>query len=151
MRIEKITNADCGGDKGQPFILGKARRIIEGDHITLIAVGGILSEVLIAAKELEKKSIKCRVVSCHTIKPIDSKEIIDAALNTGGIITIEENNLMGGLGSAVAEVCMDAGIQPRKFTRIGLADQYSAIVGNQDFLRSYYSIDSKTIVKKVLE
>tara|TARA_B110000438_G_scaffold275139_1_gene295870 strand:+ start:51 stop:965 length:915 start_codon:yes stop_codon:yes gene_type:complete len=150
LRIEKQTSADCGGDKGPVFSIGKARRIREGTDFTIIATGGIFSEAIKAANKLEKHSIKCRVVSCHSLKPFDREEIIDAAKNTGGIITVEENNLIGGLGSAVAEVCLQAGVMPKKFRTIGLNDRYSAIVGDQEYLRAYYSIDSGSIMKSVM-
>jgi transketolase C-terminal domain/subunit len=61
----------------------------------------------------------------------------------------EEHNINGGLGSAVAEVCMDNGISPKAFLRIGLDDRYSSIVGSQDYLKAYYEMDSSAIVKKV--
>ena len=85
----------------------------------------------------------------HSIKPIDIDEIIDAATNTGGIVTVEEHNKDGGLGSAISEVCMDFGVMPKKFLRIGLDNMYSSIVGSQQYLRSRYEMDSKAIVNKV--
>ena len=87
----------------------------------------------------------------YSIKPIDSSEVIDAALNTGGIVTIEEHNKDGGLGSAISEVCMDNFVIPKKFLRIGLNNIYSSIVGSPQYLRTQYEMDSSAIVKKVLE
>ena len=86
----------------------------------------------------------------HSIKPIDKDEIIDAAVNTGGIVTIEEHNKDGGLGSAISEICMDNAVMPKKFLRIGLNNTYSSIVGSQQYLRLRYEMDSKAIIKKVL-
>jgi len=133
----------------QSFTIGKSRRYKEGNDITLIAIGGILDEVNIASIELKRHGIDARVIGLHTLKPIDKDEIIDAACNTGGIVTIEEHNKDGGLGSAISEVCMDHGTLPRKFLRIGLDNIYSSIVGSQQYLRSRYEMDSKAIITKV--
>ena len=85
----------------------------------------------------------------HSIKPIDKDAIISAAKGTGGIVTVEEHNIDGGLGSAVAEVCMDNNTSPKVFLRIGLDDRYSSIVGSQDYLKFRYHIDSKAIVNRI--
>ena len=85
----------------------------------------------------------------HTIKPIDKEAIIKAVEDTNRIITLEENNLMGGLGSAVSEVCMDSGVHPKAFKRIGLADLFSSVVGSQDYLRTYYQMDRDTLFKTI--
>ena len=133
------------------FKIGKSRRYSQGKDITFITTGGILKDVLSAALNLKKQGINTRVVGMHTIKPIDKDEIIDAALNTGGIVTIEEHNIDGGLGSAVSEVCMDNQVMPERFLRIGLNNIYSAIVGSQNHLKKQYSMDSEAIVEKTLE
>ena len=83
------------------------------------------------------------------IKPLDKKEIFDSSENTGGLITIEENNILGGFGSAVSEVCMIEGKIPRKFQMMGLNDEFSSIVGSQKYLRKHYKLDAASIVKKV--
>ena len=149
LRLDK-TNAEESPIES-PFIIGKARRYKEGNDITLVAIGGILNDVNIASVELKKLGINARVVGMHTIKPIDKDEIIDAATNTGGIVTVEEHNIDGGLGSAVSEICMDYGVIPKKFLRIGLNNEYSSIVGSQQYLRSRYQIDSIAIIDKVKE
>ena len=131
------------------FVIGKARRYREGSDITLITTGGILYDVNIAADKLKKIGISARVIGMHSIKPIDKEEIIDAAINTGGIVSIEEHNLDGGLGSAISEVCMDQGVIPKVFSRIGLKDTYSSMVGSQQYLKSNYKMDSVAIVKEV--
>jgi transketolase len=138
-------------EKSIPFELGKSRKIRDGSDITLISSGGILEEVIIAAENLEKKGIQCRVVSMHTIKPLDQDSVLDAAQNTGGIVTIEEHTVDGGLGGAVCETCMEAGKTPEAFYRIGLRDGFSSIVGSQVYLRKWYKLDSEAIEKKVVE
>ena len=147
LRLDKSSPKDCSSK--DPFVIGKSRRYKEGKDLTLIATGSILGEANTTSIELKKIGIEARVVGMHSIKPIDVDEIIDAASNTGGIVTIEEHNKDGGLGSAISEVCMDLGIIPGKFLRIGLENKYSSIVGSQQYLRSRYEMDSKAIINKV--
>jgi transketolase len=147
LRLDKTIAENSSIER--PFIIGKSRRYKEGKDITLVAIGGILDDVNIASVELKKLGIDARVIGMHSIKPIDIDEIIDAATNTGGIVTVEEHNKDGGLGSAISEVCMDFGVMPKKFLRIGLDNTYSSIVGSQQYLRSRYEMDSEAIVNKV--
>ena len=149
LRLDK-SSADDSRIKST-FKIGKSRRYLEGKDLTLIATGGILEDANNAALKLKKHGINSRVVGMHTIKPIDKNEIIDAAQNTGGIITIEEHNKDGGLGSAVCEVCMDNKVMPKKFLRIGLDNIYSSIVGSQKHLKKEYEMDCEAIVQKALE
>ncbi len=131
------------------FSLGRSIRYREGVDVTLFATGGILRDAIQAAELLQGLGIDAGVVSMYSIKPIDKDAIITAANETGGIVTIEEHNIDGGLGSAVAEVCMDSGFIPKKFLRIGLDNQYSSIVGSQDYLKAHYQMDATAIVKRV--
>ena len=149
LRLDKTSAKDSMIES--QFFIGKSRRYKNGDDITLIATGGILDDAYIASFELKKLGIDARVIGMHSIKPIDIDEIIDAATKTGGIVTIEEHNKDGGLGSAVSEVCMDYGVMPKKFLRIGLENMYSSIVGSQQYLRSRYEMDSEAIVSKVMK
>ena len=147
LRLDKTSAKDCFSNDS--FVIGKSRRYKEGKDITLIATGSILGEANTASVELKKLGIEARVVGMHSIKPIDIDEIKDAVLNTGGIVSVEEHNKDGGLGSAISEVCMDLGMIPGKFLRIGLENKYSSIVGSQQYLRSRYDMDSKAIINKV--
>jgi transketolase len=125
--------------------VGRARMIREGDALTLIATGGILGEALVAAESLALLGIACRVLSMHTISPLDRESILAACHQTGGIVTIEEHTISGGLGGAVAEVCADSGVYPRRFRRLGLRQEFSSIVGSQAYLRNRYGLDSTAI------
>ena len=109
----------------------------------------MLQEALKAAESLEGSSITSRVLSMHTIKPIDEDAIIEAVKKTKGIITIEENNILGGLGGAVSEVCMERNLRPLFFKRLGMRDEYSSVVGDQDFLRNHYGLDHVSIATHV--
>ena len=145
LRIEKKVPLDTH-KPGETFKLGTARRIREGNALTFICCGGITQEALKAAKILSQQGVEARVVSVHTLKPMDTTEIFDAAQTTGGIITLEENNILGGLGGAVAEVCLESGIIPKFFKRLGLPDTYSSIVGDQNYLRTRFNMDSDSII-----
>jgi transketolase len=131
------------------FFLGRSIRYREGADVTLLSTGGILRDTIQAAELLQELGIDAGVVSMYSIKPIDKDAIIAAANETGGIVTIEEHNIDGGLGSAVAEVCMDSGFIPKKFLRIGLDNQYSSIVGSQDYLKAHYQMDATAIVQRI--
>jgi transketolase len=146
LRLDRAS-AGSTGRPGEKFQLGKARQLRSGDDLTLIATGGILSSALGVAERLQAEHrISCRVLSMHTVNPIDSDAIVDAARETGGIVTIEEHTIHGGLGGAVAEVCLDHGVTPRGFSRIALRDGFSSIVGCQDYLRSRYDLDENAII-----
>lgn len=144
MRIEK------GGSKEPPFCnavfnIGEAIKVREGMDITLISCGGILSEVEKAAATLADQGIEARVLSMHTIKPIDRGAISDAVNDTGCILTVEEHNASGGLGSAVSEVLMIENLHAI-CGQICIQDKYSSVVGDQSYLRRYYELDSDSIV-----
>jgi len=149
LRLERSgAAADPGGS--EPFVLGRARRFREGADATLIAAGGILTEAVVAAAELSRRGIECRVLSMHTVKPLDRPAILAAVRETGGIVTVEENTVDGGLGAAVAEVCLDEGAVPRFFRRVGLRAGFSCIVGSQQYLRTCYGMDAAGIRDAVL-
>lgn len=129
LRIEK------GGIKepfkeNTEFVIGKSIEMISGKDLTLISCGRIIEECLAAAKLLKKKGISTNVVSMHSIKPIDIEAILFYADKTKNIITVEEHNKSGGLGSAVSEVLSD-NFSSCKLVRIALEDRYSSIVGSQ--------------------
>ena len=85
----------------------------------------------------------------HTVKPLDREAIFAACRETGGMVTLEEHTIDGGLGGAVAEVCLDAGVFPKTFHRIGLRAGFSSIVGDQDFLRRQYGMDAQAVIAAV--
>jgi len=129
-----------------PFEIGKANTLKDGKDITIIACGVMVYEALVAAKELEKENISARVINLHTIKPIDEKTIIKAAKETKGIVTAEEHQIMGGMGSAVAEVIVKNKQTPMRF--IGMNDRFGQS-GKADELMDFYGLRSKNIIKAV--
>jgi len=150
LRLDK-TSAGLTNESDEIFSVGKARKLRDGDDVTLIGIGGILKEILNAANLLAEQGIESRVLSLHTLKPIDSQAILDAAKNTGGIVTVEEQTIQGGLGGAIAEICLENRCVPTQFYRIGLNDCFSSIVGSQEYLRSRYKMDAPQISQQVLK
>ena len=128
------------------FRFGKGLIAQEGKDVTLIGTGTITYRAYQAAEILAKYGIKARVVSMHTIKPIDKNLIVDCAKNTGGIVTVEEHQLSGGLGGAVAEVLADSGIGI-PFKRIALPDTYIHEVGSHDWLLDKYGFSVENIAQ----
>lgn len=148
LRLER-GSPDFDDDQCVPCQFGKARRLREGDACTLIASGGVVAEAIAAAALLDKHGISCRVLSMHTLKPLDSAAILDAASETGGICTIEENSILGGLGGAVAEVCLESTKRPRRFLRLGIKDCFTSTVGDQNYLRRATGLDREGIARAV--
>lgn len=147
LRLDKSKAPDIGGGS-EIFQLGKIRTVREGRDITLACCGGILGTVVNAAETLAKEGVECRVLSVHTVKPVDRETICRAAVETGGIITVEENTIEGGLGGLVAETCLENASVPRRFARMGLKDTFSSVVGSQEYLLSRYELDSASIVAR---
>ncbi len=133
------------------FIVGKGQEFIQGNDITIISTGHLTWEAIIAAEKLKKQNINARVINIHTIKPIDKKIIIKAAQETGAIVTAEEHQIIGGLGSAVAEVTSNNFPVPIEF--IGMHDSFGES-GKPDELLIKYKMKAENIidaVKKVLK
>lgn len=148
LRLDK-SSAGWTRRDGEEFVLGKARRLREGTSCTLVVCGGILGVALDVADRLLDEGIQCRVLSMHTVKPLDEQALYAAARETGGIISVEEHSVIGGLGSAIAETLLEAGVVPRAFRRIGLRAGFSSIVGSQAHLRRVYGIDDRAILDAV--
>jgi transketolase len=134
---------------GETFRPGRIRTVREGSDVTLVATGGILGEALLAADTLAEQGVFCRVLSVHSIKPLDVDTLAAAAVETGGIVSIEEHAVDGGLGGAIAEVLMECGAFPGFFARIGLRNTFSSVVGSQRYLRAIYSLDAAAIARTV--
>lgn len=130
------------------FEWGKGVQLEEGKDATVIANGLMVPEALKAKTMLEEEGISARVVNIHTIKPIDTDIIIKAAKETGAIVTAEEHNIIGGLGSAVAEVLVENAPVPMK--RVGVEDKFGKS-GKPGELLEWYGLTAKQIVTKVKE
>jgi transketolase len=132
-------------EAGSSFEIGKAVQIRDGNDLTIIAAGYCVAEAIKAATILAKKDISARVIDMFTIKPLDKEAVIKAAMETGAIITAENHNILGGLGSAVAEVLAEN--QPTPMERIGVRDIFGE-VGPVDYLAERFKLTAGHIVKK---
>ncbi|MEY8355069.1 transketolase C-terminal domain-containing protein [Lachnospiraceae bacterium 54-53] len=109
-------------DETEEFEIGKAKELKSGTEITIIANGDIMSKAYEAADRLEAEGISVRLLDMHTIKPLDKDSVLRALDDTGRVITVEDHNIINGLGSAVCEVAAEAGIG--KVVRIGIPDRF---------------------------
>lgn len=131
------------------FELGKAIQMREGRDATLISTGGILRNVALAAARLAKEGIEARVLSMHTLKPLDTESVLAAARETGAIFTIEEHSVIGGLGSAVAEVLAEADGTKVPYKRIGVPSGFSPHIGSQEYMQGCHGLTEAGIAKGV--
>lgn len=129
------------------FEIGKGVTVKDGNDVTLIGTGSILKGVLEAAELLQHEGINVRVVNMHTIKPLDKEIIVKAAEETGKIVTVEDHNIVGGLGSAVAEVVAEFG-KKVSFKRLGLMG-FSSGYGSYEHLKEINGIGMKQICNVV--
>ena len=133
------------------YQVGKARQLRDGSDLTIAVTGGIGEEAVKAADSLALVGIDCRVLSFHTLKPLDVDALIKASIETGGLLTLEEHTVDGGLGGAAAESLLEAGHAPRFFHRIGLRQGFSSVVGSQGYLRKIYGLDAAAVAAKATE
>ena len=130
------------------FELGKGVVLREGKDITLIATGLPVAETLEAAEKLAADGIDAKVINIHTIKPLDEELIVEAAKETGKVVTIEEHSVIGGLGSAVCEVLSEKA--PTKVLKIGINDTYGESGPAVELVKKY-GLDAESIYKKIKE
>jgi len=145
------------GRSGEPLVhsehidfqVGKAICVADGDDVTLIATGTMLYAAVQAARHLAQEGIATRVLSMHTIKPLDVDAVYAAAKDTQAIVTIEEHSIIGGLGSAVAEVLAEFSDCHVPFQRMALPSAFTP-VGSREFLTESYSLSVKGIVDSAM-
>ena len=129
------------------FKLGKGIVVREGSDLTLISTGDMLYNTVKSAEQLAQEGIQARVLSMHTLKPLDIESVLAAARETGVIVTIEEHSVIGGLGGAVAEVLAEMSDAHIAFRRIALKEPFCSEVGNQKYLREANGLSVGGIVK----
>ena len=123
-------------EREQGFALGSARQVRDGSDIVFLATGETVIHALLAAESLISRGISCRVLSLHTIKPLDREAILRAAKECRAIVTVEEHLVNGGLGEAVASLLMQAGVHvPMKI--VGIPDEYTVTGSQADIFRHY--------------
>ena len=121
------------------FELGKASLVRQGTDISFVACGETVAPALAAADLLAADGIECRVISMHTIKPLDEAAVLQAATETRGVITVEEHSVNGGLGEACASLLLQSGVHTR-FKIVGLPDDHT-VTGSQPEIFRHYGID----------
>lgn len=127
------------------FEIGKGKLLRDGSDVTFVATGIMVDMALTAAARLEEEGISARVINIHTIKPLDRELVTSAARETGAIVTAEEHNVIGGLGSAVAEAVAEA--YPVPVLRVGVEDQYGRS-GTVPALLEMYGLTPDNLVAK---
>jgi transketolase len=133
-------------DDDYKFQIGKGVQLTEGNDVSIIATGYMVQKSLEAAEKLKEKGINARVINIHTIKPIDKELIIKCAKETGALVTVEEHNVIGGLGSAVSEVINKEYPVPMEF--VGIQDIFTE-TGDYEKLLDKYGLSSENIVNTV--
>lgn len=138
-------------DKDAPFEIGKAQVLREGGDTSIVACGPLVYEALMAAIELEKEGVSVEVINSHTIKPLDVDTIVDSAQKTGAVVTVEEHQVTGGLGGAVAEALAKEHPVPMEF--VGMQDTFGESGAPEELLEKYHMTSKDVIqaVKKVLK
>ncbi|HWQ06464.1 MAG TPA: transketolase C-terminal domain-containing protein [Feifaniaceae bacterium] len=134
-------------DSGETFIPGKAKLLREGIDVTLIASGVLVAEALKAAEQLAVRGIQARVVDMFTIKPVDLDCVRECAEKTGCVVTAENHNVIGGLGSAVAEVLGET--RPVPMERIGINEAFGE-VGSQNYLMDRFGLRAENILQAAI-
>lgn len=134
--------------KNEKFEIGKLKEIRKGYDIAVITIGTVINEAIKAADILREQNNYISVYSVYSLKPIDKEQILEIAKKYNYIITVEEHQITGGLGSIIAEIIAENNMNT-KIIRLGLNDEFTSVVGNQEYLREIYKIDYKTIIRKI--
>lgn len=148
LRLAKNGEPNIHSNKPE-FALGNAIKIREGTDITLISTGQILANVIEVAENLSTKGIKSRVLSMHTIKPIDELALAEAVNETNAIFTVEEHSKIGGLGSAVAETISEFNQPIPLFKRISMPADFCKLAGSQSYLREVNGLSVEGIANQI--
>jgi transketolase len=136
-------------DEGEKFEIGKAMTIVDGNDVAILACGETVAPAFEAAIKLSQKGISARVISMHTIKPLDIGAIANAAVECKAIVTVEEHSINGGLGEACASFLMEAGLY-LPFRRVGIPDE-ETIAGSQTEIFNYYGISGTGLANTAME
>ena len=130
------------------FDIGKAICLHDGNDVAILATGILVNDALEVSEELEKRGIQARVLDIHTIKPLDEEAVISAAKETGAIVTVEDANILGGLGGAVAELTSEK--YPTPIKRVGVQDRFGES-GTSEEIKECYGLTPPVIRRAVYE
>ena len=148
IRIGRNREPSVYADKHE-FKIGKAIEMRKGRDITIFAYGLVVYNALKAAQVLSNTGIETQIINMHTIKPLDKAVILQCAKDKRAIITVEEHNIIGGLGSAVAEVLAEENFHSVTFKRLGLKDTFCRLHAEHADLQNEYGLDAEGIIKEV--
>lgn len=146
MRFGRVAVPVINDNPDYKFEIGKGVTLKDGNDLTIIANGILVSEALQAAEMLAKDGINARVINIHTIKPLDKDLVIKAAKETGKIVTVEEHSVIGGLGSAVADVVSEENLAP--VHKIGVQDVFGESALAEELLEKH-GLDAKGIYNNI--
>lgn len=132
------------------WVFPKTMTLREGTDIALLSAGGILTQAMDAAERLEAKGISVKVISFPCLKPLDEETVRELLTSFRGLVTVEENTVTGGFGSAVCEIAAERGNSCR-VRRVGLRDCFATVVGDQQYLRQVYEMDGVAIAAEAEE
>jgi transketolase len=131
------------------FQLGKAIQVRQGGDLTIISTGGMLQTAVDTADALSHRGLQVRVLSMHTLKPLDTDAVLSAARETGGIFTLEEHSIIGGLGSAVAETLAESAEREVGFKRFALPSAFACKSGTQEYLRAQFGLGVESLTDAI--
>ena len=146
LRFGRLAVPVINDNEDYKFEIGKAVTLREGKDVTIIATGLTVSTSLEAAELLAKDGIEAKVINMHTIKPLDEEAVIEAAKQTGKVVTVEEHSVIGGLGSAVCDVLSEN--YPVKVKKIGVNDRFGESGPAVELVKKY-GLDGESIYKEV--
>jgi transketolase len=130
---------------GIDFVLGKAIELRQGNDATLISTGGMLGTAMRVVDLLDDAGVRTRLLSMHTVRPLDAAAVESAIRETGAIFTLEEHSVVGGLGGAVAEFLAENWESPVPFKRFGLPSEFSSFVGSQEYIRARQGLSAEAV------
>ncbi len=146
MRFSRLATPVFNNPETYKFEIGKAITMREGKDVAIIAAGLPVASAMEAAEKLAAEGIEARIIDMHTIKPLDEEAVLRAAKEIGKIVTVEEHSIIGGLGSAVAEVLAEQ--CPAKLKRVGIYDRYTES-GPAEALIHHYGLDGEGVYSAV--
>ena len=146
LRFGRLAIPVINDEENYHFELGKGIVLKEGTDVTIIATGLCVNESMEAAKMLEADGISAEVINIHTIKPLDEELVLSSAKKTGKVVTVEEHSVIGGLGSAVADVLSEK--EPTRMIKIGINDVFGESGPAVELIKKY-GLDAESIYKKV--
>jgi transketolase len=151
LRFGKAAMYDLTPAGGPPFEIGKARVLRDGSDLAFIATGETVIHALLAAASLaQSDGLACRVISMHTMKPLDEQVVIRAARECRAVVTVEEHSINGGLGDAVAGLLMRCGVGGVPFRAVGIPDEYT-VTGSQADIFRHYGLSMEGLAKTATE